>query len=623
MCGIAGAFGGRPPSSANIDAALKSMFRRGPDASGIYKSEPKQHQLTLLHSRLSILDLDKRADQPFQSDGCVLIFNGEIYNYLELKADLEIRGHSFRTNSDTEVIIKAYRQFGLNFVDHMEGMWAFALLDNRNASLILSRDRFGEKPLYYTHWGGTLYFASEVKAIAALAGRAPKPNDEQIRRYLVNGYKSLYKKPLTFFEDIQEFPTASTVVLDSPHMGKPKPYWTPTYAPTKMTREEAVEGVREHLFRALEIRLRADVPIAFCLSGGIDSTALASIAARHFDRKIETYSIIDEDERYNETENIRATVEELDCGHNFITTKKDGFLDRMKKLVAYHDAPVATISYFVHSTLLEAMSADGFKVALSGTGADELFTGYYDHYGFWLAMQQGRPDFQNLLDDWAGGMGTFVQNPFLKDPLVFAKNPFMRDHIYLNRDQFNSMLLNPVKEQFFEETYSSDLLRNRMINEIKNEVIPVLLREDDLNSMKSSVENRSPFLDRGLTDFCFSVPTEHLVQNGMLKSLLREAVSAIAPKQILQDKRKRGFNASIDSMINRNDSKTLEQLLEPGPIFDYVDRQSMESFLTGDMTDNSFSKFLFSFVSARLFLESDVLSTPVPDLTGRPEVAIP
>jgi asparagine synthase (glutamine-hydrolysing) len=608
MCGIAGAFGPLVPPSGRVDRTLALMAKRGPDAKGVYQSYLDSQPVTLLHSRLSILDLEPRSNQPFRSEGCVLVYNGEIYNYLELKKELSDRGARFETDSDTEVIIKAYREWGPDCLERFEGMWAFALLDEREGRLWLSRDRFGEKPLYYALWDETLYFASEVKFLASLSGRNPSVNRNQICRYLVNGYRALYKQPETFFDDVTELPAASMAILRGREKLEPRQYWQLHYRPQSMTMDEALEGVRAHLFQAMKIRLRADVPIAFCLSGGVDSTALASIATKHFGSDIHAFSIVDSDERYDESQNIALTVQELACRHHITHIKTDNFFERMTDLVDYHDAPVATISYYVHAFLSEAISSAGFKVAISGTGADELFTGYYDHYGFWLAEMYKRHDHPQLLEDWREGYGAHVRNPVLQDPLAFHHNPDRRDHIFLNRDLFNSFLLDPTEEDFHESRYSDSLLRNRMLNELHNEVVPMILHEDDLNSMCWSVENRAPYLDRGLAEFLASVPTDLLIHNGYTKWLLRAAVRDLAPAPVINDKHKRGFNASIDSLVDCNDADTIDRLLSPGPIFDFVKRDRMERFLTGDFTDNSLSKFLFSFISAKLFLESNLVS---------------
>jgi len=609
MCGIAGAISPTPPPERRIKAALKALRHRGPDAEGVTHHKLANANLCLLHTRLAIIDLDPRANQPFVDGDCVLVFNGEIYNYIELRDELKALGHRFRTDSDTEVLVRAYQAWGEDCLDRLEGMWAFALFDVKGGKIMVSRDRFGEKPLYFQKCGDALYFASEVKALVALSGRKPEVNATQVLRYLVNGYRFLFKRPETFFTGIDEFPAASVAQLRDAGNPVPRRYWQLRHQPQPMSAAEALEGARQRLFDSVRVRLRADVPLAFCLSGGVDSATLAAIAAKHFNRDIQCFSIIDKDERYDETRNIRAMVDHLGCGHHVTHTSTAGFFERMEQLIAYHDAPVATISYYVHSFLSESISGSGFKVAVSGTAADELFTGYYDHYSMWLAAMSRRSetdpaiDIDALMADWRGGLGARVENPVLRDPLAFVRDPGRRDHLLLDRDVFEGLLARPFHEDFFEADYCQEPLRNRMLNELFNEAVPVILMEDDRNSMLYSVENRSPYLDRRLAEFMFTVPSEHLIGGGFAKLLLRRAGVGLVPDQVRLDTRKRGFNASINSLVDRSDEKTRARLLVDGPIFDLVRRDAFEDFLDGDMAANSFSKFLFSFISAKLFLE--------------------
>jgi asparagine synthase (glutamine-hydrolysing) len=614
MCGIAGAIGAKRLDDGRINATINILSSRGPDAHGVFHHAVNHLNICLIHTRLSIIDLDPRANQPFEQNGLVLTYNGEIYNYLEIRKDLETRGHTFITQSDTEVVLCAYREWGTACFEKFEGMWALAILDTQNGTIVLSRDRFGEKPLYTYSVDGILYFASEIKALTALSGRRPSIDQDQIARYLVNGYKFLFKQNSCFFQNIEEFPAACFAEVSGPTLPSPKRYWRLSHIPEPMTMAEAAEGARERLFKSMELRLRADVPIAFCLSGGIDSCTLAGIAAKHFDQDIHCFSVIDSDERYDERENIRTMVEHLGCNHFELHTSNKGFFERMEKLASYHDSPVATISYYVHSFLSEAIHDNGYKVAVSGTAADEIFTGYYDHYSMWLAYMNANTDvdFDKLVDDWKNSYGAVVNNPKLQDPLAFLKNPDQRDHIMMDTDLFNSFLRRDFQEEWTETKYSPELLHNRMMNELFHESVPVILQEDDRNSMCWSVENRSPYLDRDLIEFMYTVPSEHLIHGGYAKWLLREAGKDVLPDSIRTYKRKHGFNASIDSIVDRTDPETRDRLLSDSPIFDLVDRSAIEGFLNGSMESNSFSKFLFSFISAKLFLESQQAETSAP-----------
>ena len=355
--------------------------------------------------------------------------------------------------------------------------------------------------------------------------------------------------------------------------------------------------------RAIGLRLRSDVPLAYCLSGGVDSTAIAGIASTIFGQEVNAYSIYSDDVRYDESKNADLMVKHLGCRHVIAKPGNVDFIDRMKHIISYHDAPVSTISFYIQSVLAELIAGDGCKVALTGNGADELFTGYYDHYNFWLSSMRNRPDFSSLLEEWREGYGQFVRNPVLSDPLCFVKNPSRRDHVFLNSNQFSGMLKSEL-EFPQDKKYSADILRNRMLNEVYHETLPVLLRENDLVFMRSSIENRTPFLDRELAEFLAKVPSEHLIHNGYPKYLLRKAVAEIVPREIVFDRQKRGFNASIDDMFPVQNPENQDWLLADSPIFDYVNRCGFESYLKHAEKKNSDSKFMFSFISAKLFLES-------------------
>ena len=570
MCGIAGAISKIDISSERINQTLGLMKNRGPDGSRSEVIIFNNHKIFLLFSRLSIIDLEPRAMQPFSRRALKIITNGELYNHIELRKELNSLGHHFKTKSDTEVMLAAWEQWGESSLDRMEGMWAFALVDIDKQQVTLCRDRFGEKPLYVWETSEAYYFGSEPKYLANLAGIKPNINYEQISRFLVNGYKAIYKRPQTFFQNFGEIAPSNYLTFSDNGSSSRARYWDLKYAPAHMDEKTAVDGVRAHLKNSMKVRLRSDVPVALCLSGGVDSTILSGMAVQDFNENIGTFSIIDDDERYNEKENIDAQVSFLECTNYKIHTSQDNFWDRMSKLIAYHDKPISTLSYYLHSFMSEQISNSGCRVAISGNGADELFAGYYDHYSFWLAEMSSRSNHSKLIADWTNSYGKYVQNPILQNPDVFLHNSAQRDHIYLNAEEFSSWLIEPFCEPFTESRYSDNILRNRMLNELKHETIPVILHEDDRNSMFYSVENRSPYLDRNLAEFLFTVPSRHLIKDGFAKYLLRSAGTGYVSETVLWDKRKKGFNAPIDSLINRKDPQTKDRLLSQSPIFDIV-----------------------------------------------------
>lgn len=603
MCGIAGYIGKELVGESRISATLALMRRRGPDAQRFATFRVGDRFGVFLHSRLSIIDLDPRSHQPMTIDGCTVVFNGEIYNYVELRRRLEERGVVFRTTSDTEVLLQSYLVYGEQCVNDFEGMWAFALFDARAQTAFLSRDRFGEKPLVVFETPSGIFFGSEIKFLRALSGVTFPVNEHHLLRYLANGYKALAKGTDTFFDGVHEIPYATNVMIRSDGAVRAERYWCPRYAPEPMTYAAAVSGFRERLLESMRIRLRADVPLAFCLSGGVDSASLVSIAAKQFGYDVATFSIIDRDVRYDERENIQATIDDVRCPHTFIELPQPGFFDRSRQLIEYHDAPVSTVSYYVHSFLSEAIARAGFRVAISGTAADELVTGYYDHFLLHSYEMREHTSAAEVRRDFMTHIVPMIRNPTLRDPDRYLRDPQFRAHVFDN-EGYARFLRRPCPEGFTEERFCDSLLRNRMLNELFHEVVPVILREDDLNSMYYSIENRSPYLDARLCDFAYRIPPEHLIREGYAKQVLREAVSGILNDRVRRDRQKKGFNASIHSVVDTERREMREYLLEDGRIFDFVDRDQIVALLTHPPATNRWSKFLFQFVNAKMFLES-------------------
>jgi len=606
MCGIAGYVGTRRLEDSALAVCLERMGRRGPDHQAWkHWPNPAGRNVYLLHSRLSIIDLDPRANQPFCRDGDWIAFNGELYNYIERREELADDGAGFATSSDTEVLLAALQSRGWDVLDRCEGMWSFAVYSERDGSLTLSRDRFGEKPLYLYRDPSGIYFGSEAKFIAALLGRRLAVNLNHLRRYLVNGYKALYKGRETFFEGIEELGPGRVLKIDPGGGERAWRYWKPDPSiDDTMSYEAAVRGARERLIRSVELRLRADVPLAFCMSGGVDSNALISIAKRVFDYDVHGFTIVNTDARYEERDMVDCAVKELGVRHTSIPVTTDRFLERLRELVRYHDAPVYTITYYAQWMLQEAIAAEGYRISVSGTAADELFSGYYDHHLAYLQeIRNDRALLEKSKSAWEEHVKPIVRNPHLGNPDLFIDAPGFRDHIFLDAERFATYLKAPWMEAFAEEHYSDRLLRNRMLNELFHEAVPVILHEDDLNAMYYSVENRSPFLDRDLFEYCNSIPSRHLIRDGRAKAVLRDAMAGIAPEPVMANPRKVGFNAPILSYLDVTDVAVRAELLRDSPVFDVVRRDRIAPLLEKQELPNSESKFLFNFLNCKIFLE--------------------
>ncbi len=606
MCGIAGYFGSRTLEAAAIQKCLGLMHHRGPDhATHRHWVNRAGNNVYLLHSRLSIIDLDPRAQQPFHYGSTWMIYNGELYNYLEVRQELARSGHQFSTESDTEVLAQVLTDQGETALDRCEGMWALGLYDERDDSLILSRDRFGEKPLYLYRDETGLYFGSEIKFLMAMAGRRFAVNTDHLYRYMINGYKALYKGRDGFFDGVSELPSATLLRLDAEGRESRTTYWKPSFCPHEsLSYEDAVAGVKERLIRSVELRLRADVPLAFCLSGGVDSNSLIGIAKRVFDYDVHGFTIVNSDARYAEQEMVEHSARELGIRHTAIPVRTDDFLDQLRILVRHHDAPVCTITYYCHWLLMQSVSEHGYRISISGTAADEIFSGYYDHHLAYLyEVRNDAALYARSRAAWESYVKPVVRNPHLSNPDLFIETPGFRDHIFFGADRLAQYFHEPWSEAFEEHPFTDSLLRNRMLNELFAEAVPVILHEDDLNAMYFSIENRSPFLDRELFEFAYRVPSRHLVREGRAKALLRDAMSGIAPGRVLEDRRKVGFNAPIHSFLDVRNPEVRSQVLDASPIFDHVRRDRIEQLLGKEELPNSESKFLFYFLTSKMFLE--------------------
>lgn len=606
MCGIAGYIGKDKVTVERIKYCLSLMNRRGPDYSDYYESYSNDGAyVCLLHSRLSIIDLDSRSNQPFMTDDSIIVFNGEIYNYLELKARLSKPTEGWRTKGDTEILAQLLNSKGAEGLNDCEGMWALACYNESDNTLLLSRDRFGEKPLYIWKMdNGGMYFGSEIKFITALNGCKPKIDINKLLGFLVYGFRTVHKTNDTFFQNITMLPQASVLSI-GPEGEQLTRYWRPAFKPeADMTYEEAVHGARERLIRSVELRLRSDVPLAFCMSGGVDSNGIISIAKKILNYNVHGFTFVTNDNRYDEKDLIQDSISTLGINHTLIKGETGGFLSKLRKLVRYHDAPLSTVTWYANWMLMEGISKQKFKIAVNGIAADELFSGYYDHHLAYLYEMSDNPEkFKHAMENWSSVILPEVRNPYLRNPKLFIKDPAFRKHHYLNADRFESFVKRPVPKNILEKNFTKDLLRNRMLNELFFENVPVYMHEEDLNAMYFSIENRTPYLDKNLFEFCYTIPTKHLIKSGKAKSVLRDCLKGIANYNVVNCAKKIGFNASVLSFLNTSDPEVMEYVLDDSPICEFVHKDAVKRLCEKDSLSNSESKFLFSFLNCKMFME--------------------
>ena len=610
MCGISVYFGPKDIKQETIFKTIKSLAKRGPDGNGFYKKTLSKKNIVLINTRLKIIDLSEKSNQPFRYDNSVLVYNGEIYNYLELKKELEALGHKFKTDGDTEVLIHSLREWGIEkALNKFEGMWAFAWFDEISKKLFLSRDRFGEKPLYFYRNNNSFYFASEIKNIASLINYFPEKNYKQLMRYLNFGYKSLNKKNETFYKGIFNFPKGYFETINENGSSKLIKYWNINKVKiNKYSFKENCENIKDLLINSLRIRTRTDVPLAFCMSSGIDSNILFHISKKILKQDVHGFSINSADNRYSEKKTIQKSLkgESLKCF--FVENSSKDFLNNLKKLIEYHDSPISTLTYYLHWLLLDKIKQKGFKVTLSGVGSDELFSGYYVHHNLYLAdlFNQNKKLFKRELLNWKKYQSKIVTNKYLRDPKLFIKNPNFRSNIYQYREELKEFFKNPLKEKFQEKKFNNGILRNRMCNELFYENVPVVLHEEDHNNMFLSMENRAPFLDKALFEYSLSIPFDFLIGDGFAKNILRKSMKGLVPKVILNERKKIGFNASISEMLNFKNKKVKEFLLDDSEIFKFVDKNSISKILRKKTFKNGETQFIFNFINSKLFLKNEL-----------------
>ena len=394
----------------------------------------------------------------------------------------------------------------------------------------------------YTANHNGFYFGSEIKFIKSLSDLSFKVNKDKINHYLFYGYKSMYKNKSTFYKNIYLLENATNLTIDLNFKIKKK-YWKPNLdIDNSMSAEFAAEKTKSLMIKSMEYRMRSDVPIAFCLSGGIDSGFLYSIASKILKHKITSYSIIDDDKRYDESANVDLITKKTN-NRNIkinIKNKKTQFFERIDEVTKYQDSPISSIAYYIHSYLSENISKDKFRIAISGTGADELFTGYYDHYLLQLGTINKSKSYNKKLEEWKKFVKPVIRNKFSKKHNIYIRNPDDRNLVY--EAGFNlKAFIKGEKKSIDEKKYCNELLRNRMLNELFHEVVPGILKDDDHNSMYHSIENRSPYLDKDLLNFALTIPPEILIGNGYQKKILRDSSKDILPDKIRLDREKKGL----------------------------------------------------------------------------------
>ncbi len=529
MCGIAGFWGERAPDLLRDMTA--TLRHRGPDDEGY----AEDGRASLGFRRLSIIDI-AGGHQPMHGQGSdvTIIYNGEVYNFRELRAELQALGHEFHTDCDTEVILRAYEAWGVDAFARMNGMWALAISDRKSDRLVLCRDHFGIKPLYYAEAGGRLLFASEIKALLRSPDLVPAVDDQLLYEYLAFGLHD--HRPETFFRGIRRLPAAHYAIVDAQGM-RLEPYWQP-----RLRRDGDTDPARfADAFRtAVARRLVADVPVGACLSGGLDSSTIVSLMAELLREevpdaaslrgRVKTFSAVFDGDPIDESAYIKVAVEHSGADTDYVRPDSRTFVADLGRLVWAQDEPFVSTGPYAQWTVMEE-AARHVTVVLDGQGGDELLAGYVPYQLVYLRQLLRERRWSTFAREaWAA---RDVLAPLIRRGRREARRPFP-----------GRRLLDPAwtaRRRPPEDRRPSDSLKQRLLEDVTTYSLPALLRYEDRNSMAHSLESRVPWLDQELVERILALPERAIVRDGWARVLLREGMRGRLPDKIRLRRWKVGF----------------------------------------------------------------------------------
>lgn len=570
MCGIYGYTSHRGQVEENLLARMgKSLEHRGPDDEGQKVLRVGELSIGLGHRRLSIIDLSSAARQPMsnEDESIWLVFNGEIYNFKELRRELEQKGHRFKSNSDSEVIIHLYEEKGTRCLEQLKGMFAFALWDGRSHSLFMARDRIGKKPLHYACTHDGIVFASEIKALLRHPMVSREIDLNSLNKYLTYEY---VPAPNSIFKSIKKIEPGHYLLV---HKGKIQSfqYWDiplVDYPVVDKTEEEYIEELRAILERSVKARLVADVPIGVFLSGGIDSGLVAALVARH-DQQVESFSIGFEDSSFDESPYAIQIAHSLNMRHHLKIFNAKELLENLHALPDIMDEPLADAS-ILPTYLLSKFTSQKVKVALSGDGGDELFAGYQTYQAHKLVTYYNfLPAFlKNSLKSIASHLPVSHDNvsadfrikQFLKGTGVSSEiRFFIWMGAFIDREK-KELLSNDCKSALRDHNTYEDIFgyinRSRLTKDLERILylsMKLYLQDDiltkvDRASMANSLEVRCPLLDQELVEFACNLPMHYKLNGLKTKYLLKKAADGILPEGIV-NRPKKGFGIPLSRWL--------------------------------------------------------------------------
>ncbi len=577
MCGITGWVNSdpkqiqTPEDEAILHQMCDSMIHRGPDSEGIWLGEGA----SLGMRRLAILDIAS-GDQPFfnQTRSAVVVMNGEIYNYRELRSELISKGYSFKTDSDTEVIPHLYDEYGERFPEFLNGMFAIAIWDKEKRKLLIARDRFGEKPLFYGLFDGKFIFASEAKVLLSHPSVDPTLNRDALSSYLSFDY---VPAPLTIYEGISKLPAANLLIFSNNEI-ELKEYWKLSFEKnSRISINEAQEELITILSDSVRMRMISDVPLGILLSGGIDSSTIAALAQSQSTERIKTFSIGFEEDSFDESEHARTVASHLGTEHFERILSVEAARDLISEIGTWLDEPFADGS-LIPTYLLSKFVKENVTVALGGDGGDELFAGYPMYFAHKVArIYKTIPRFmrRGAIEPIVNRLPTSTNNLSFDYKAKRFVGATMGDQIEQHHSWFGSFSREEVgKLLSFEsdfdiysgarKTLNSSNVENYIEKmqclDMKYYLAEDILTKVDRATMAVSLEARAPFLDQRIAEFAASIPIEFKLRGRITKYILKESVRDLLPPAII-DRPKKGFGIPMAKWLNGSLNPLLHDLL--------------------------------------------------------------
>lgn len=560
MCGIVAAISWKKPfknsTQSNFDSALNLLSHRGPDFGQSkmlcsVNTNSDYSKLYFGHRRLSILDLSQASNQPMELDGYWIIFNGEIFNYIEIRRELE-KFYEFQTDGDTEVILRAYQKWGSSYFGKFNGFWSFIIYDPKLNNVIISRDRFSIKPLHYFEEDGRIYFASEIKALKVLS-KSLNPNQKTIELFLNQGL--LETNTDSFYKEIKRFPAMHNWTIDLNTGEKEvEQYWhysAPDYADSFEERQQQFKAL---FIDALKLRLRSDVPVGAMLSGGLDSSAIVTIIQAYLNKDVQSFSVVSDEKKYSEESFIDILISENKINNQKLRFNSDLALDNIETVVAHQDEPFGSLSVVAQYLLFKKIKDEtNIKVLYSGQGADEVLLGYKKFFFMHLQELFRKRKYYNLLNT-AGS--SFIKGTTIREFSWNEAKRYLPGKTGKGRGYF--------KKEFDEVSiWSINNMSDRQIQDIDRYSVPILAHFEDRNSMANGLEVRLPFLDYRLVNFLVHAPIEDKLKGGWTKYILRKSIHEM-PKAIRWRKDKTGFIIPEEKWLKgRLGSKIIQNFESP------------------------------------------------------------